>query len=61
MIIIEIQLKWYSYVYYSCEYKIDMRKVANFYIVILTADRMYENFVALPDNDGDNYRNFEVK
>ena len=38
-----------------------MRKVANFYIVILTADRMYENFVVLPDNDGDNYRNFEVK
>ena len=35
--------------------------VANFYIVILTADWMYENFVALPDNDGDNYRNFEVK
>ena len=38
-----------------------MRQFANFYIVILTADRMYENFVALPDNDGDNYRNFEVK
>ena len=54
-------MKWYSYVYYNCEYNIDMRKVANFYIVILTADRMYENFVALPDNDGDNYRNFEVK
>ena len=58
---IEIQLRWYCYVYCNCEYNIDMRKVANFYIVILTADRMYENFVALPDNDGDNYRNFEVK
>ena len=58
---IEIQLRWYPYVYCNCEYNIDMRKVANLYIVILTADRMYENFVALPDNDGDNYRNFEVK